>query len=49
MPDEKKQAEKTDEATEVEATGERPTSARSTAEAADVVMDTYAKLARPGR
>ena len=49
MPDEKKQAEKTDEATEVEALDERPTSARSTAEAADVVMHHYAKVARPGR
>lgn len=48
MPDDK-QAEKTDEPTEVEAAGQRPTSARSTAEAADVVMDHYAKLARPGR
>lgn len=46
---EKKQSDEVEETPEAATAAERPTSARSTAEAADVVMDTYAKLARPGR
>ena len=48
MPDEK-QPETADEHDAARSPEQRPTSAHSTAEAADVVMDTYAKLARPGR
>ncbi|GAA1479188.1 hypothetical protein GCM10009623_36340 [Nocardioides aestuarii] len=48
MPDEKKQADKTDEPTEVE-TGEPRPRLGTSADVAEVAASYYAKVARPGR
>ena len=49
MPDEKKQTDETDEATEVEASGEPRPRLGTSADVAEVVARHYAKVARPGR